>query len=189
MRKRLLALTTILFVFAVEYALPQSNASAPSLADAARQARKARKASPERTWTNDDFSTPVITAPPAAAVAGTAGAPPEAGAAAADAKPLGPVEKAVALRAAWKEKIDIQRKVIADLEAQSGKSSEELKQRSSAAYADLGVRLRNEQKFVADDTKIRTDEAKRQESLAAARAQLDQLLEEARKAGVEGSID
>ena len=188
MRKLLTNLTAISLVFIAGHAFAQPNAGAPSIADVARQNRRTPKTPATRVLTNDDLSTSAP-APQAAAAAGTQSAVGEASADAASTKPSGPVDKANALKAAWKEKVDIQKKLIADLEVQCAKSNEDLKQRSSAAYGDLGMRLRNEQKFVADDTKLRDDIGKCQEKRAAAAADLDRLLEDARKAGVEGSLD
>jgi hypothetical protein len=194
MRKLILSAATLSLLFVASSVIAQSNAGAPSLAEAARKAHATRKTKTGRVWTNDDFSSPVIAAPPANAkdAKGAAAQPvaaSEPGAAATEAKPGSPAEKATALKAEWKSKVDAQRKVIADLEADGAKGDTQLQQRSSAAYSDLGVRLRNEQQYVADDTKIRDDAGKRQDKLAAAKADLDKMLEDARKAGVEGSLD
>ena len=184
MRKLLVTLSLISLLLVSGMALAQQNSDTQALVEAARKARNTPHQPVKHVLTNDEVGSPFVPQP-----ANVKGAGGEASPAGADAKPSDPAGKAVALKAEWKAKVDAQKKVIAELEAEGSKAEEQLRQRSSAAYADLGMRLNNEQKFVADDTKLRDDIAKRQEKLAAARAALDQMLEDARKAGVEGSLD
>jgi hypothetical protein len=187
MRKLLIAFVAVPLVLAASAAVAQSGSDAPNIADVARKYRNTPRVPAKRILTNDDVPSPTSIAPPPTAAPAPGGAAPATDAPA-KAAPQGPVDKN-ALKSEWKQKIDAQRKVLADLQGEAAKSDTELKQRASSYYVDAGTRLRNEQKYMADDRKIHDDDSKRQEKIGAAQAELDKLLDDARKAGVEGSLD
>ena len=55
--------------------------------------------------------------------------------------------------------------------------------RSSNYYGDAGNRLRNPQKYAEDDRKSRDDMAAKQKAIDEAKTELENMREEARKAG------
>ena len=83
----------------------------------------------------------------------------------------------------WEDKIAAQKDQIALLERELDVLQRETKLRASNYYADAGTRLRNEQKYVEQDRKSRDEIAAKQKAIEDAKSKLEQLREEARKAG------
>jgi len=59
--------------------------------------------------------------------------------------------------------------------------------RASSYYGDAGNRLRNPQKYADDDRKYRDDIAAKQKAVSDAKTELENMKEQARKAGASAS--
>jgi hypothetical protein len=181
--------------------LAASGASAQSLGDYARTARKdkAAPAPTSRHFDNDnlpvnDTLSVVGQAPPPASVAGDAGKDTDskaAGAKTADAKPADakaadPKAAAEKQKAAeeMKKKIDQQQEKINSLNREIDLDQREERLRAAAYYQDAGTKLRNPVEYNKGQTQNINDAAGKQKSLDAARQQLEQMKEDARKAGI-----
>ena len=83
--------------------------------------------------------------------------------------------------AEWKQKVEEQKKSVADLEREVSLMEREHQVRVATYYADAGNQLRDSKKWFEDD------HAAKQKGLADARQKLDDLQENARKAGMSGN--
>lgn len=88
------------------------------------------------------------------------------------------------ITADWQAKLDTQAKEIADLEHELDIMQREYRLRVSQFYWDAGSRLRDDKKWSEEEQKYKDDVADRTAKLEAARAKLEDMKEEARKAGV-----
>ncbi|HSZ61732.1 MAG TPA: hypothetical protein VK828_08030 [Terriglobales bacterium] len=156
-----------------------SGANAQSLGDYARSVRKNKpdSAPASRHFDNDNLPTGQalsVVGPPADAASASAPAAPAASDAAADRQ-----------KAAddWKEKIDKQKARVAELNHEVDLDQRELRLRSATQTSDPGVTARNVQ-FVKEEVQYKSDMDAKQKELEAARQQLDELQEQAHKAGV-----
>jgi hypothetical protein len=87
----------------------------------------------------------------------------------------------------WKQKISTQKDQI-DLQSRElDVLQREYRLRAAAFYADAGNRLRNSGSWDKEDAEYKQQIADKQKALDAARKQLDDLQEQARKAGVPAS--
>jgi hypothetical protein len=86
----------------------------------------------------------------------------------------------------WQEKISAKQDQIALLERELDVLQRENKLRATNYYADAGTRLRDEKKYAEDDRKYQGDIATKQKAIDDAKAELDQMREQARKAGANG---
>lgn len=86
----------------------------------------------------------------------------------------------------WSAKLDDQKKQVADLEHEVDLMQREHQLRVAELYWDAGNRLRDDKKWTEDEQKYQDSLADKNSKLQAARGKLDQLKEEARKAGVPG---
>ena len=86
----------------------------------------------------------------------------------------------------WQDKISKQKDQIALLERELDVLQRETKLRASNYYGDAGTRLRDPQKYADDDRKSRSDIAAKQKELDDAKANLEQMRDDARKAGANG---
>ena len=84
-----------------------------------------------------------------------------------------------------KSKIDKQKERIDWLSHELDLEQREYRLRAAAMYADQGNRLRNSAQWEKDEVQYRSDFAGKQKALDTARQQLDELQEQARKAGVQ----
>ncbi|MGD0791023.1 MAG: hypothetical protein ABR920_04560 [Terriglobales bacterium] len=160
-----------------------SGAAAQSLGDYARAVRKNK---PEPSSTNRHFDNDNLPAGNALSVVG----PPPAG----DANPGDAAKAAVDPAAAaaerqktadeWKEKIDKQKEKIDSLNHELDLDQREYRLRAAAMYSDAGTRLRNAAQWDKDDAQYKSDIDGKQKALDAARQQLDEMQEQARKAGI-----
>jgi len=157
-------------------------AAQQSLGDVARTARKnkAEQASASRHFDNDNLPTSeglsvVGPAPEANAKAGTEEKESTTASSAADHQKVADE---------WKDKIDKQKAKIDSLNHEIDLDQRELRLRQAALYADPTLRSRNLQ-WDKDDAQYQTDLANKQKDIDAARQNLDQMQDEARKAGVE----
>jgi len=83
----------------------------------------------------------------------------------------------------WKQKFAAQKNSIAALEKELADLQRDVQSRASNFYGDAGTRLRNGAKYAEDDRKSRDTIAAKQKQLDEAKARLEQMKEEARKAG------
>jgi hypothetical protein len=168
-----------------------SGAAAQSLGDYARAVRKdkAEPNSASRHYDNDNLPTnqplSVVGPPPAA----DANAAPEAG----EAKPKSSDKAAAAnsddaerKKAAeeWKTKIDEQQKKLDSLNHDLDLAQREYRLRVATQYDSEGNRIQNAGQWGKEDAQYRTDTEAKQKALAAAQQELNDLQDQAHKAGV-----
>jgi hypothetical protein len=171
-------------VLAIELAvlLGVGSAWSQSLGDYARTVRK-NKVEPttaSRHFDNDNLPTndslSVVGPPPAVEATKTTEA------AAAD--PASAVADRQKAAEEWKQKIAIQQEKIDSLSRELDLEQREYRLRAAAMYGDAGARLRNAAQWDKDDAQYKSDVESKQKSLDAARQQLSELQEQARKEGV-----
>jgi HAMP domain-containing protein len=89
----------------------------------------------------------------------------------------------------WSDKFASQKDQIALMERELQVLQRENKIRATTFYADAGSRLRDSAKYAEDDRKYRDQVDAKQKEIDAAKSKLEQMRDEARKAGVSpGSI-
>lgn len=192
---KLIAIVTLLLLAA-------SAASAQSLGDYARTARKnkADTSPTTRHFDNDnlplnDTLSVVGPPPPAASTAAEAGkqAEPKAAeaktadgtsAAAQSADPKTAATEKQKAADEMKKKLDQQQDKINSLNREIDLDQREARLRAANYYVDAGTRLRNPGEWTKEQTQDIHDAADKQKALDAARQQLEQMQEEARKAGI-----
>jgi hypothetical protein len=172
---KLMAMVTLLL-------LGVSGAAAQSLGEAARAARKNKPetTSASRHYDNDNLPTDQtlsVVGPPAG----------EASAAqAAKAAALNPSAAAVERQKsadAWKDKLDKQKEKIASLSHELDIDQREIQLHAAAMQSDPSVGVRNVQ-FNKDEAQYKSDLEAKQKALDAARQEMDDLQEQAHKAGI-----
>ena len=175
-----------------------------SLGDAARQARKDKpNESGSRVYTNDDFrpgsssdlkssessdktanasdsSTDKTASPDKSADADKTAADKKKDKASGD--------EQAALDKDWQDKIAAQKDAIALIERELDVLQRESRLRTANYYADAGSRLRDQKKYAEDDRKYHEQIDGKQKDLDAAKAKLDSIKEEARKAGASPGV-
>jgi hypothetical protein len=206
MMKLITRISLLIAVFAVFVA----GAQAQSLGEAARKARK-EKAAPspaQKVYTNENLpSGPLSVATvndeekprpqenadgevmPAEASAEREAARLEGqqdGTAAASES--GPLPDSKQDYSAWKTRIAEQKNKVELLERELGVLEREYRLRVAVFYADAGTRLRDDRKFADADRQYKSDLETKKNALAAAKQQLENIREEARKAGVPASV-
>jgi hypothetical protein len=87
----------------------------------------------------------------------------------------------------WKTRIAEQKNKVELLERELGVLEREYRLRVAVFYADAGTRLRDDRKFADADRQYKSDLETKKSALAAAKQQLEDVREEARKAGVPAS--
>lgn len=87
----------------------------------------------------------------------------------------------------WKDKLSAQKEKVDLLSRELDVAQREYKLRAAAFYADAGNRLRNSAAWDKEDTQYKKDIAEKQKAVDAAKKDLDDLQEQARKAGVPAS--
>jgi hypothetical protein len=167
--------------------LGTTGASAQSLGDYARQARKNKPKTDttSRYYDNDNLPVneqlSVVGPDPSAATGGdqktatatTAATDPKA--AQADRQKAGDEIK---------QKIDDQKSKLDALNHELDLSQREYRLRAATFYGDAGAQLRNSAQWSKDDTQYKSDMDSKQKAIAAAQQQLSDLQEQARKAGM-----
>jgi uncharacterized coiled-coil protein SlyX len=86
----------------------------------------------------------------------------------------------------WKAKIATQEATVKQLDDQVAQIDRDYKLRMSALYADLGIRLRDQAQWAADEKKFQEDMAAKQKERDDAREKLGAMKDQARHEGVEG---
>jgi len=165
-------------------------AQSESLGEYARAARLEKRLPAKKVYTNDNLptSTTISVVGPSA----TTGEKPEE-------KPLDEKEKPEQKEAKasasklpqgeqeWQDEISLQKKRIADAERELDLLQREYKLQVANYYADAGTQLRDPKGWADQEAKVRADIADRQKQINEAKAQLQDLEEQARKEGVSGS--
>jgi hypothetical protein len=171
---KLMAIVTMLL-------LGVSGAAAQSLGDYARAVRKNKTdtSSTTRHYDNDNLPTndalSVVGPPPGAdANAGQKAAAVDSSAAAAERQKTADE---------WNDKIAKQKAKIDSLNHELDLDQREIRVRTAAWYSDPSLSARNIQ-WNKDDAQYRSDIDAKQKALDAARQQLDEIQEQARKAGI-----
>ena len=174
-----------------------------SVADVARQLKKQRATTPppHRTFTNDDLPHDRVVNVSGASTADADTDKPKSddasdatNSAAKDAKDGKDIKDKPATGsdteqkeiAAWQSRLAAQRKEVSDLEHEIDILNREHQLRVAQFYWDAGNRLRDDKKWAEDEQKHNDDVADKTAKLQAAREKLDQMKEDARKAGVPG---
>ncbi len=169
-----------------------SGAAAQSLGDYARAARK-RKPEPSTTsrhYDNDNLPTNetlsvVGPPPPAAADAGQAAAnASSATGTKTAADPAAAAAERQKVADEWKKKLDKQKEKIDSLNHELDLDQREHRLRAAAYYGDAGTRLRDSAQYDKDEAHYRSEVDGKQKAAAAAQQELDQMQEQARKAGI-----
>ncbi len=88
----------------------------------------------------------------------------------------------------WKKKIDAQKKKIDDLARDLDLTQREYRLKAVAMYADAGNRLRNAAQWAKEDRDYKQQIDEKQKKLDSAKQELDNMMEDARKAGVPSSM-
>jgi hypothetical protein len=158
-----------------------TGANAQSLGDYARSVRKNK---PETTSTSRHFDNDNLPTGEALSVVGPpADASGNAGAPAAPAPPDTAAADRQKAAEEWKQKLDKQKEKIAALNHEVDLDQRELRLRAATQTSDPGVTARNVQ-FVKDEVQYKSDVDAKQKELEAAKQQLDDLQDQAHKAGV-----
>ncbi len=203
----LLLAVGLLTLIATAQSQPQQNQSqsgsatstaGPSLGDYARQIRKSARPEKPNVFDNDNLpsgnklSIIGAAAPAEASVDTKAQSDANAENKPAAAKPAGPTpeENQAAKEALWKEwgnKVKSQQDQIDLLTRELNVLQREYQIRAAAMYGDAGNRLRNQADWDKQDTQYKDQIAEKQKALDDAKQKLDDMQEEARKAGVPSS--
>ena len=184
----------------------QASPAGQSLGDYARQVRKDPDGKPKKkVFDNDnlpkedklsvvgnapapgsDAAAPAESKPAETAASG--GQPKtEAGAPPADTSKMDQAQKEAAWKQ-WGDKIKAQQETIDLLTRELDVVQREYQIRAAAMYADVGNRLRNSADWDKQDAQYKQQIADKQKALDDAKQKLEDLLEEARKAGVPSSV-
>jgi hypothetical protein len=161
-------------------------ASAQSVAEVARANRKkAKQADAVKHYDNDNLPKEdhlSVVGPPPAEEKNTETPDKPADSASAEAKPTsGSADQAAAN---WKNKIQAQRDKVDSLSKELDITQREYRLRTVAMYSDAGNRLRNSTQWDKEDAQYKQQIGEKQKSLDEAKKTLDDMMEDARKAGV-----
>jgi hypothetical protein len=183
---------TKLMAIGTLFLLGVSGAAAQSLGDYARAARKKKPepTSSTRHYDNDNLPTNetlsvVGPPPPATANAGQAAANTSSTPATkAAADPAAAAAERQKTADEWKKKLDQQKQKIDSLNHELDLDQREQHLRAAAFYGDAGTRLRDSAQYSKDEAQYKSDVEGKQKAAAAAQQELDQMQEQARKAGI-----
>jgi hypothetical protein len=166
-----------------------SLASAQSLGEVARSTRKAKvqPTSATKHYDNDNLPTTehlsiVGPAPATNSQSTDPNAPAAVQAPAVD--PKAAAEERERAANEWKDKIADQQKSIESLNRELDLTQREYRLRAVAQYSDAGNRLRNSAQWDKDEADFRKQLEEKQKAVDAAKKELENLQEQARKAGV-----
>lgn len=166
-------------------------ASAQSLGEAARQARKKKSApsSAQKVYTNDNLPTNapisvmsgsgVESQPASDRKSGEQSSTATAAASSGDSKKD---------QDEWKARFAEQKNKIQLLERELDVLQREHQVQVAVFYADAGTRLRDDRKWADADRKYKSDVEEKQRQIAGAKQQLEDMREQARKAGLPASV-
>jgi len=167
-------------------------AQSESLGDYARAVRKEKRLPAKKVYTNDNLPTSAsisVVGPAAESTEGKPAAKPQ------DEKEMqAQKESKTAEKQApqdeqrWRDQLAGQKKKIADLEHELDLLQREYKLRIADYYADAGSQLRARKKRADEVAKYRTATAQKQKQGAEAKAQLQDMEEQARQAGMPSSV-
>ncbi len=167
-------------------------AQSESLGDYARAVRKEKRLPAKKAYTNDNLPTTAsisVVGPAAESTEGKPAAKPQ------DEKDKQvPKESKTAEKQApedeqeWRKLFSEQKTKISNLEHELDLLQREYKLQIADYYADAGSQLRDQKKWAEADTKYRADIAEKQKQVAEAEAQLQDMEEQARKAGMPSSV-
>jgi len=163
--------------------LGASAATAQSLGDAARAARKNK---PQLTSTSRHFDNDNLPKDEHLSVVGPESTTAQTGATKADAKDSKAAEAADRQKAAGElqTKIDDQKQKIEALNHELDLAQREYRLRAAALYSDAGNRLRNQAQWDKEDAQYQQEMADKQKAIEDAKQELEAAQEEARKAGL-----
>lgn len=185
------------------FAVFSATASAQSLGEAARKARKDKeKAAPspaQKVYTNENLPSGGLSVASVADREKPAAQETESSpyAESAEGQPSGtetgspgsdPTANNPQDNSAWQTKIAEQKNKIELLERELGVLEREYRLRVAVFYADAGTRLRDDRKFADADRQYKADLETKKNALAAAKQQLADTQEQARKAGVPAAV-
>lgn len=174
---KLMALGTLLL-------LAVGGAAAQSLGDYARAARKNK---PESNAASRHYDNDNLPSDQAVSVVGPAPAADANAAQAANAPGADPAAAAAERQKAadeWKEKFDKQKAKIDALNHELDVDQRELRLRAILAASDSSPRVSNPAKWDKDEEKCKSEVEAKQKDLDAARQELDEMQDQARKAGI-----
>jgi hypothetical protein len=183
---RLYLIARVSTVITIAFLMTTAAIGQQSLGELARAARKNKPAEPTtKVITNEDLG--VVT------TSRTTEAEPTKEDSESDktkpAKETSAADDQAKLDKEWSEKFAAQKDQIALMERELDVLQRENKIRATTFYADAGSRLRDSGKYAEDDRKYRDQVAAKQKDIDAAKTKLEQMREDARKAGVSpGSI-
>jgi chromosome segregation ATPase len=103
-------------------------------------------------------------------------------------KDLSATEQRLQEQADWAKRIDDQRKEIEKAQHELEVAQRDQASRATAYYSDAGQRLRDDKKWVEEQQKLQSEIADKQKAIDAARQKLEDMQEEARKAGMPSSV-
>ena len=158
-------------------------------------ARKVRKDKEKEAPASKKFDNDNLPADDKLSIVGPAPASSEAGANAADksaqpteSKPGDAAKDQQKAYEGWKRKIASEKNQIDLLSRELDVTQREYRLRAAAFYADAGERLRNSAAWDKQDAQYKQQIADKQKAIDAAKKQLEDMQEEARKAGVPSSM-
>ena len=205
-----LALSTMLLASVAEGQTSSQPKDQSSLAEYARRIRKETgPAVKPKVFDNDNLpkddklsivgQTPVAEAKPATAEnADDKTASAANGKAAVDGKATGPAKTAAASEddqikkqaewKSWKEKLSAQKDQVNMATRELDVTQREYQLRAAAMYADAGNRLRNSTQWDKEETNYKQQIAEKQKAVDEAKQKLEDMREEAHKAGVPSSM-
>lgn len=183
---------TTWMTIAALFLITASFASAQSLGDVARSARKgkAQTGSTAHHYDNDNLPTTdklSVVGPATASTTAQSNDPNAPAPQTAQAPAVDPKTAAADRQHAqdeWKDKIDDQKKTIDSLNHELDLTQREYRLRAVAQYSDAGNRLRNAAQWDKDDADFKKQLDEKQKAVDAAKKELENLQEQARKAGV-----
>ena len=186
---------TIWMAIGVLLLFGSSLASAQSVAEAARSARKGKAQPSATTHHYDNDNLPVndklSVVGPAPATSANGASQTGDGSTQAQAAPLTPpVDPKTAAadrqKAAddWKDKLEAQKSKIESLNHELDLTQREYRLRAVAMYSDAGNRLRNSANWDNEDADFKKQIEEKQKAVDAARQDLESMQEQARKAGI-----
>ncbi|HTR24897.1 MAG TPA: hypothetical protein VMI10_13035 [Terriglobales bacterium] len=188
MKRMIAVIAGAILVLGMSTAWAQSSAqSGQSLGDAARAARKkkAQPDTPAKVYDNDNLPTTekLSIVGPATTAGGDQPSTPSSTQQEAQTKAAAEEQRKQA-NAEMQSKLDAQKAKIDQLSHELDLDQREYRLRAAAFYSDAGNRLRNATQWDKDDAAYKTDIEAKQKALDEAKAQLTELQEGARKAGM-----
>jgi hypothetical protein len=170
-----------------------SGSAAQSLGDYARAARKKKvePTSASRHFDNDNLPTnetlSVVGPPPPANANAGQGAVSASSTPATKAATVDPAAAAAERQKTadeWKKKLDEHKQKIDSLNHELDLDQREQHLRAAAYYGDAGTRLRDSAQYSKDEAQYRSDVDGKQKAVETARHELEEMQEQARKAGI-----